>query len=200
MAIERTIWVIRHGETEWSRSGQHTSRTDLPLLPQGRAEAAKLAPLLAKYTFSAVWVSPRARARETAELAGVGGRAEIVDDLQEWDYGTYEGRTSAEIHQIDPHWNLWRDGGPGGESAADMTTRIDRVIARIEATPGDVLLFSHGHASRVVALRWLRWPLEHGAQLYFDTTSIARLSIDRGRRVLSAWNERSHLSASPPQR
>ena len=193
MAIERTIWVIRHGETEWSRTGQHTSRTDLPLLPEGRAEAAKLAPVLARHTFSAVWVSPRARAQETAALAGVGARAEIVTDLQEWDYGTYEGRTSAEIHQINPSWSLWRDGGPGGESAQEMTTRIDRVIARIEATPGDVVLFSHGHASRVIALRWLRWPLDQGAQLYFDTTSIARLSTDRGRRVLSAWNERSHL-------
>lgn len=195
MAIERTIWVIRHGETEWSLTGQHTGRTDLPLLPEGRTEAARLAPLLAKHAFSAVWVSPRIRARETAELAGVGERAEIVPDLQEWDYGSYEGRTSAEIHAIDPQWSLWRDGGPGGESAQAMIARIDRVIARLVATPGDVALFSHGHASRVIALRWLDWPLDQGAQLYFDTTSIARLSTDRGRRVLSAWNERSHLRA-----
>lgn len=193
MAIERTIWVIRHGETAWSLTGQHTGRTDLPLLPGGRAEAARLAPVLARHAFSAVWVSPRIRARETAELAGVGERAEIVPDLQEWDYGSYEGQTSAEIHALDPDWSLWQDGGPGGESVAAVTARVDRVIARLVATPGDVVLFSHGHTSRVIALRWLDWPLDQGAQLYFDTTSIARLSTDRGRRVLSAWNECSHL-------
>jgi probable phosphoglycerate mutase len=186
-----SLWLIRHGETEWSKSGQHTGRTDLPLTERGREQAARLRPLLAGVELAAIVTSPRQRARDTCALAGCADRsvAPVVDvDLAEWDYGDYEGITSPQIHERDPSWSLWRDGAPNGESPEAICTRVDRLIARWGAIGGEVALFAHGHVLRVVALRWLGWPLAHGAQLALDTATVGRLGHAGGQRALSLWN------------
>lgn len=191
------IWLIRHGATEWSLRGKHTGRSDVPLLPEGRAEAKRLGAHLQNYSFAHVLVSPLLRARQTCELAGFGPRAEVLPDLAEWDYGDYEGKTSHQIHQHAPSWSLFRDGCPGGESTAQVSARLDRaigdVLTRWHQSAADVAIFSHGHALRVFALRYLGWPLEAGAQLLLDTTAICRLKDERGRRSIELWNDRSHL-------
>lgn len=192
------IWLIRHGATEWSLRGKHTgSRTDLPLLPEGQAEAKKLGEHLRGFAFAAVFASPLRRARETCDLSGLGGRAEVLPDLVEWDYGDYEGRTNVEIRQVAPSWSLFRDGCPGGETPAAVAARIDRALAdvtgRFTGGQGDLAVFSHGHALRVFALRYLGWPLEVGAQLLLDTTAVSWLKDERGRRSIELWNDRSHL-------
>ena len=147
------LWLVRHGETAWSIAGRHTGRTDLPLDDPGRSQAEAVAPLLRKHDFVQVMTSPLQRARETCTLAGFGDRADVVDDLQEWDYGDYDGRTTAEIRAERPDWSLWRDGCPGGEDAAQVGQRVDRVIARVRTVDGDVLAFAHGHLLRVLAAR-----------------------------------------------
>src|SRR6201987_5498860 len=147
------IVLVRHGETEWSLSGQHTSRTDLPLLPVGRERAAALGPKLDAWDFALVLCSPLRRARETCELAGYGDRAEIVDDLREWDYGEYEGLTTPQIRETDPSWNLWTDGGPGGEQPAQVGARADHAIERLRVDDGDALAFAHGHIFRGLTAR-----------------------------------------------
>jgi probable phosphoglycerate mutase len=186
------LWLVRHGETEWSRTGQHTGRSDLPLTDKGREQAERLHPLLAPLRFAAVVTSPRQRARETCALAGCGHRpdaAAVVDeDLAEWDYGEYEGITSAQIHSRAPEWSLWRDGCPGGESPEAICARVDRLIDRWGARAGNVALFGHGHVLRLVALRWLAWPLEQGAQLALDTATVGALGYAGGRRSLLVWN------------
>ena len=153
------IVLVRHGETEWSRAGRHTGRTDLPLLPEGRSRAAQLAEVLAGYQFDRVLCSPLRRARETCELAGFGSRAELCDDLMEWNYGDYEGLTRAQVRETRPGWSVWRDGCPGGESPAQVGARADRVIALLGGAqaPGDanVIVFAHGHLLRVLAARWI---------------------------------------------
>jgi len=184
------IYLIRHGETAWSRSGQHTGRTDLPLTPEGEAEARKLPNRLAGIHFDQVYSSPRQRARRTCELAGLGGGMTIEPDLAEWDYGDYEGLRTEEIRSTRPDWNIYRDGCPGGESPADMAARADRLIERLGRLPGTTMLFSHGHFSRVLAVRWVGWPVPAAAHLLVNTASLSLLTCEqsRSRPVIGLWN------------
>lgn len=181
------VWLVRHGETEWSRDGRHTSTTDLPLTDVGRRVAAGLRGRLEGLEFSLVLTSPRERARETARLAGYAD-AEVDDDLAEWSYGELEGLTSVQIQQTHPGWTIWDGPWPGGETPADVRERFDRVVARCRAVDGPVLLFSHGHALRVLAERWLDQPVEEGRHLYLDTATVSVLGDDRGTPVVKRWN------------
>jgi probable phosphoglycerate mutase len=182
--------VIRHGETEWSRSGRHTGRTDLPLLPEGQAQARELAPLLEDLEFAMVLTSPLARARETCQLAGLGSGAVVDPDLAEWDYGTYEGLTTAEIRQERPEWDLFQDGAPGGEMAHEVGARVDRVIERILASPGMVACVAHGHLLRVLAARWIGLDAAAACHFALSTASIGELGWDREQPVIVRWNTR----------
>jgi probable phosphoglycerate mutase len=182
------IVLVRHGETEWSRDGRHTGRTDIPLTENGRREAALLHDALAEWSFVRVLASPLGRALETCRLAGLGDRAETTDDLLEWDYGEYEGITTPQIRESRPDWYLWRDGCPGGEQAADVGARVDRVIRAVEGSGGDVALFAHGHLLRVLAARWLGLGPEAGALLALDTGTLSVLGYERETRVLRRWN------------
>lgn len=188
------VLLVRHGETQWSRSGQHTGRTDISLTPYGEEQARALRPLLADRRFSLVLVSPLVRAWRTAELAGLPDPAP-EPDLQEWDYGGYEGCTTAEIRRDRPDWNLWADGVPRGastpgESAAEVGERIDRVLGRARAASaeGDVALVAHGHSLRVTGARWVNLPAEAGALLALDTAALCVLDTEHGRAVLRRWN------------
>jgi broad specificity phosphatase PhoE len=182
------VVLLRHGETTWSRSGQHTGATDLPLTAAGEAAARALAPVLAPLTFARVLSSPLERARRTGELAGFGGRLELDADLREWTYGAYEGRTSAEIQATAPGWLVFRDGCPEGESPDEVGARVDRVIARLRQGPGPVLVVAHGHLLRVLAARWLGMPPLAGSHFLLDTTTISVLSAYRGIPALGCWN------------
>jgi probable phosphoglycerate mutase len=185
------VWLVRHAETEWSRTGRHTGRTDLPLTDAGQDAARELAPRLAGRAFAQVRVSPLGRARRTATLAGVDLEAEHVvidDDLLEWDYGDYEGITTPQIREERPGWFLWRDGCPAGEDAADVGRRVDRVIAEVCAVDGDVLIVAHGHLLRVLAARWLAQPPAFGGRLTLDTGGICVLGQERGLRAVRRWN------------
>jgi len=184
------VILVRHGETEWSRDGRHTGRTDIPLDEAGRAEASALRPILSRRHFELVLTSPLLRARETCRLAGFGERAEARPDLAEWDYGRYDGLTSAQIKASRPDWSLWRDGGPGGESPTDVARRVDRVIAEIRAVPGDVLLFAHGHVLRVLAARWLGESAAGGRFYAFEPAARSVLAYEHGQPVLQHWNEK----------
>ncbi|WNI19371.1 histidine phosphatase family protein [Actinacidiphila sp. ITFR-21] len=190
--------LIRHGETEWTLSGQHTSYTDLPLTPHGEEQAGSLAPLLASRHISAVLTSPMRRARHTAELAGL-KQTRIDPDLREWDYGGYEGVTSREIHRTRPGWDLWTDGvvpgpdGHPGETAEEVGDRADRVLARVDAAftnseGGDVVLVAHAHFLRVLTARRLGLRAADGALFQLATGTVGRLGIEHGRHVLTAWN------------
>jgi probable phosphoglycerate mutase len=181
--------LVRHAETEWTLSGRHTGRTDLPLTERGREAARLLAPRLAGYEFALVLVSPARRARETCELCGLAAYAQVREDLHEWDYGEYEGLTSTEIEQRRPGWSLWRDGCPGGEDAAAAGARADRVIEELAGAPGPVAAFSHGHALRVLGARWVELAPEEGARLGLSTGSLSRLASEHGTRILASWNE-----------
>jgi broad specificity phosphatase PhoE len=181
--------LVRHTETEWTLSGQHTGRTDLTLTERGREDARRLAARLAGNDFSLVLVSPARRARETCELCGLAAHAQVRDDLQEWDYGEYEGLTSPEIEQRRPGWNLWRDGCPRGENAADMGARADRVIAELAGAAAPVAVFSHGHLLRVLGARWVELPPQEGARLGLSTGSLSQLGSERSTRILASWNE-----------
>ena len=156
------LYIIRHGETEWSLSGQHTGRTDIPLTAHGEEEARRLAPWLKDIQFSVALCSPRQRAQRTCELAGMGALAKVEPNLAEWDYGDYEGQRSPDIAKERPGWNIFVDGGPNGESPQDVSARADRLINRLEALDGNVALFSHGHFSRVLTARWLGFPVVSG--------------------------------------
>ena len=186
--MAREIVVVRHGATEWSVSGQHTSRTDLPLLEEGREGARRLRPFLEAYGFALVLTSPMERARETCRLAGLDGPAEIDEDLREWDYGEYEGLTTPEIRETRPAWDLWHDGCPGGEQPDAVEARADRVLARCVAAGGDVALFAHGHILRVITARWLELPVQGGARFRLDASAPGRLGYERETPVLLAWN------------
>jgi probable phosphoglycerate mutase len=188
-----TVYLVRHGQTEWSASGKHTSVTDVPLTDAGRAAAAELRPVFAGIELALVLVSPRTRARQTAELAGLGDCAEIDENLVEFAYGEYEGRTTPEIRESDPGWNLWEDGAPGGETAAEVGRRADRVIERALAAGGDVALFAHGHVLRVIGARWIEQPPTLGGRLALDTGALCRLGFEREVRVIWAWNDTGHL-------
>jgi probable phosphoglycerate mutase len=183
-----TLWLVRHGQTEWSASGRHTGRRDLPLDDEGRQQARALAPALADLSVALVLTSPLQRARETCALAGYGARAVVDDDLQEWDYGDYDGLTTDEIRKTRPDWTVWRDSCPGGESAADVGLRADRVIARVRAGEGDVIAFAHGHLLRVLAARWIGLGPEAGALLALTTATISQLGWEREQAVVERWN------------
>lgn len=183
---------MRHGETEWSISGRHTGRTDIGLTDNGRRLAERLGARLARRAFSLVLTSPLKRASETAALAGFGHVAEAVDDLREFDYGRYEGLTTPAIRAERPGWDIWRDGCPGGESAAEVAVRVDRVIARALSADGDVACFAHGHLLRVLAARWIGLPGEAGGMLGLDTGAVSELGHERERRVLWLWNYTSY--------
>jgi broad specificity phosphatase PhoE len=182
------IVLARHGETEWSRDGRHTGRTDIPLTDQGRRQAELLRDALAEWRFARVLSSPLERARDTCRLAGLGDLAEITEDLLEWDYGDYEGITTVRIREQRPDWNLWRDGCPNGEVAASVGDRVDRVIAAVEAVDGAVVLFAHGHVLRVLAARWLGLGPESGALLALGTGTLSVLGYERETRVVRRWN------------
>jgi probable phosphoglycerate mutase len=184
------LWLIRHGETAWSRSGQHTGRTDLALTTEGERQAALLGQRLARRKFALVLTSPLRRARETCRLVGLGS-AQDDPDLMEWDYGAYEGRTAAEIRAEVPGWTIWDGEVRGGESAAQVGARADRVIARCANVEGDVALFAHGHVLRILAARWLGLPASAGRLLLLDTAALSILGTENGQRVLRRWNETS---------
>jgi probable phosphoglycerate mutase len=182
------VLIIRHGQTEWSANGKHTSVTDLALTEEGRAQAEGLAAKLRGETFSLVLCSPLRRARETCELAGFGQRAEIRDDLREWEYGEYEGLTTPEIRQRDPDWDLWSQGCPGGERPDHVSHRVDQVLARIVDTDGDALVFAHGHVLRVLTARWLQMEPAAGARFKLAAGSIGTLGYERETEVIERWN------------
>ena len=171
------VLLVRHGETEWSRSGQHTSRTDIPLIDEGRERALQLGRRLADRPFSLILSSP-----------------EVTDDLVEFGYGEYEGRTTPEIREERPGWNLWTDGSPGGEDLADASARADRVIERALAADGDVAMFGHGHILRIVGARWVGLPPETAAVLALSTAALCILGFERERRVIWLWNDTSHAT------
>ena len=181
-------WLIRHAETEWSRDRKHTGRTDIPLTDEGRDHARALSARLAGHDFAAVLTSPLSRARETAALAGFAD-AEVDNDLTEWDYGSYEGVTTAEIRETRPDWYLWRDGAPGGEAPADVAARADRVVERLLAVDGDVAVFSHGHFLRMLAGRWIELGPDGGGRLALSTGSVSLLGFEREVRVIRRWND-----------
>ena len=189
------LWLIRHGETEWSASGRHTGRSDLPLTQRGEWQAELLKAPLAARTFAAVLTSPLRRARDTCRIAGYASVAVADENLMEWDYGDYEGRTFEEIRKERPGWRLWRDGVPKGETAAQVGARADLVIDRALSAGGDVALFAHGHVLRVLASRWVGLPPTCGGLLALDTASVSVLGYDREDRVIRRWNEVSHLEA-----
>jgi len=183
------VVLVRHGETEWSRAGRHTSFTDLPLTPEGERQAHALAPALASRPFVALLSSPRRRARDTARLAGL-TISSVDDDLAEWDYGDYEGLTTEEIHRHRPDWLLWTDGCPGGESPEQVEKRFDRVVERLGslANAGDVAVVGHGHALRVLAARWVGLPAAAGRLLRLDTATLSALGFEHTSRVVLQWN------------
>lgn len=186
-----TIYLIRHGQTEWSLSGQHTGQTDLPLTPEGEIQASKLAPILAKIEFSSVFTSPLQRARKTCEVAGLARRSQIDSDLVEWNYGSYEGLTSAEILKNNSTWNLFENGTPEGETPEKVSERADRLIERLGELNGNVALFSHGHFFSALAARWIGYPILAGEHLELSTSSISTLSFSAHHpeiRVISGWN------------
>jgi len=184
----RRVVAVRHGETAWSLSGQHTGTTDIPLTENGRRLATRLRPVLARESFALVLTSPLQRARETCELCGLAGAAAIEPDLVEWNYGRYEGLTPAQIHETAPGWLVFRDGCPGGETPEEVGARVDRVIARARGVEGDVALFAHGHVLRVLVARWLGLPVSDGRLFLLDTGTMNVLSYYRGLAALKTWN------------
>jgi probable phosphoglycerate mutase len=181
------LWLVRHGETEWSRDGRHTSRTDLPLTPRGEEAARALRDQLADTGFDLVLCSPRRRATHTAELAGLDDLS-IDADLTEWHYGDYEGITTPQIRELDPGWWLWTDGCPGGEQPHQVQQRCDRVVARVREHGGRVLAVGHGHALRALTARWLDLPISTGASFLLHTSTVSVLAYDRGTPVVERWN------------
>jgi broad specificity phosphatase PhoE len=184
----RRVFGVRHGETAWSLSGQHTGTTDIPLTDNGRRLASRLRPVLARESFARVLTSPLQRARETCELCGLGDAAAVDADLVEWNYGKYEGLTPAQIHATAPGWLIFRDGCPGGETPDEVGARVDRVIARARAVEGDVALFAHGHVLRVLVARWLGLPAGAGQHFLLDTGTLNVLSYYRGVPAIKTWN------------
>jgi probable phosphoglycerate mutase len=185
--------LVRHGQTDWSASGQHTGWTDLPLNDTGRRQANLLAARLASIRFAAVFTSPLARALDTCRAAGLVERAVVDPDLREWDYGEYEGRTTDEIRGSRPDWTIWTDPVPGGESIDEVAARVDAVIDRALRIDGDVAIFGHGHGLRILAARWLRLAPARGGLFELSTATISRLGWERERRVLELWNDAAHL-------
>jgi broad specificity phosphatase PhoE len=189
-----TVYLARHGETEWSKAGRHTGRTDLPLTPKGEDDARRIGARLAGVRFAHVLSSPLQRARRTAELAGF---APVIDPgLAEWDYGEYEGLKTAEIRDRRPNWELFRDGCPGGESVQAIADRVDPVVARLKALTGDVLVFAHGHVLRVLAARWVGQPVAFARALLLSTATLSILAFDHkdpDEPAIRLWNDDRHL-------
>jgi broad specificity phosphatase PhoE len=184
---ETEVWLVRHGETEWSRDGRHTSSTDLPLTSVGEEVARSLRPRLDDVAFDLVLTSPMQRARVTADLVGRGD-AEVDADLVEWGYGDYEGRTSADIREEVPGWTIWSQPAPGGETPDQVAQRLDRVVDRLRAVPDRALVFGHGHALRALTARWLGLPVTDGRLFRLDTATLSRLGYERENPVILAWN------------
>jgi probable phosphoglycerate mutase len=182
------VWLVRHGETEWARLGRHTGRTDIPLTDTGRDQARGLGQALADHAFGLVLTSPLSRAVDTAALAGLADRTLLEPDLREWDYGTLEGRLTADIRDDYPGWTIWRGPWPGGETIDGVAARADRVIARARSAAGDVLLFSHGHLLRILAARWLALPPTAGGLFALDTATISVLGWEHDAPVVETWN------------
>ena len=187
MAIVAQLYLVRHGETQWSATGKHTSFTDVPLTVDGENAARSLAPVLAELEVGAVLTSPRIRARRTAELAGFHA-AEVDEDLVEWAYGDYEGVTTAEIRHTVPGWTVWTHPTPGGETAEHVARRLDRVIARVRECDQPTLVFAHSHSLRALAARWLGLDVSVGRHLILDTATLSTLGDDRGTPVIHHWN------------
>lgn len=185
--------LVRHGQTDWSESGQHTGWTDVPLNDAGRRQARLLAARLAGRAFSLVLSSPLSRALDTCRAVGLGERAEIDPDLREWDYGEIEGRTTDEIRETRPGWTVWGGPVPGGETVEEVGRRVDRVIERVLQADGDVAIFGHGHCLRILAARWLGLEPAAGALFELSTATVSRLGWERERRVLELWNGGAHL-------
>jgi len=189
------VYLARHGETAWTLTGQHTGRTDIPLTGRGERNARSLAQRLTGVAFASVLTSPLSRALRTCELAGFGGQADIDPDLQEWDYGQYEGRRTADIRQERPGWDLFRDGCPGGESVEAVGARADRMLARLRAVEGKVVVFSHGHCLRVLAARWLGLPVGAAHHFVLSTAALSILGYEhtRDEPALRLWNDDHHV-------
>jgi probable phosphoglycerate mutase len=186
----KEIWVIRHGETQWSQSGKHTGRTDVPLTNEGERQAQALGQVLAGRSFTLVLTSPLSRARETCRLSGFGDRARVTADLAEWDYGIFEGRKTSEIRSESPGWSIWQTDVPKGETIEQVAARAQRVIAEAAAIKGDIVLFSHGHLLRIFAACWLGLDPRSGRLFALDTASISVLGFERENRVIRTWNRR----------
>jgi broad specificity phosphatase PhoE len=186
--VPTTVVIVRHGETDWSASGRHTSHTDLPLNEHGRSRALALGAELAARSYESVLCSPLRRARETCELAGYAASAVVCEELREWDYGEYEGLTTPEIRVQRPDWNLWRDGCPGGERPEQVGARADRLLERARDADGDVLVFAHGHILRVLAARWIELPPAGGARLALVAGALGVLGHERETSVIEHWN------------
>jgi probable phosphoglycerate mutase len=180
------VVLVRHGETEWSRDGRHTGRTDVPLTERGEEQAGAVGEALRGRPFSLVLSSPLQRALETARLAGFS--PETREELREWDYGEYEGRTTAEIREHVPDWTIWRSGGPGGESPKEVGARADRVVAELRRVEGDVLVFAHGHLLRVLTARWLGLAPADGRLFALDSGTVSTLGYEREQSVIRSWN------------
>jgi len=185
---EQKVYLLRHGETEWSLNGQHTGVTDIPLTENGRMAARLLQPVLAKEIFALVLTSPLQRARETCELAGLGKQATIESDLIEWNYGEYEGLKTEQIRLTRPGWSVFRDGCPGGESPEQIGARADRVLTKVRATDGNVALFAHGHILRVLAARWINLSASYGEHFLLDTATLNVLGYYRESPAFKIWN------------
>jgi|SRR5581483_436072 len=182
------LWLVRHGETEWSASGKHTGRTDLPLTPEGEQRAREIGRFLSGRAFALVLSSPLERALETCRLAGYADSVSVDSNLREWDYGEYEGRTTPDIRSERPGWSLWNDGVPGGESIDQVAARAQAVIDRALASSGDVILFAHGHILRILSSCWLGLPPQAGRLFALGTASVSTLGYERETRVITRWN------------
>jgi broad specificity phosphatase PhoE len=185
---EQKVYLLRHGETEWSLNGRHTGVTDVPLTENGRTAARRLKPILAKETFALVLNSPLSRARETCELAELGKQANVEPDLVEWNYGEYEGLTTEQIRLTRPDWSVFRYGCPGGETPDQIGARADRVLTKVRASEGDVALFAHGHILRVIAARWINLSAGYGEHFLLDTATLNVLGYYRESPAFKIWN------------
>ena len=186
---ERRVWLVRHGETEWSKSGQHTGRTDIALTARGERQAKALGHYLAGERFALVLTSPMGRARETCRLAGLGEGAQVSEDLHEWNYGIYEGVTTKAVRDKQPDWTIWETPIPQGESVEQVGERARRIVARVEQVDGDVALFAHGHILRILGATWMGLPPIYGRNLALDTATLSILGYERETRCIEVWNQ-----------
>jgi len=192
----RVVVLVRHGETAWTKTKQHTGRQDIPLNEEGRRQGEQLRHRLAAWPFTRVLVSPLSRARDTCVLAGLGDRADPRPDLLEFDYGAYEGRTRTDILRERPEWNLWRDGCPQGETVEQVGVRVDRVLSEVRGLDGDVAIFAHGHVLRVLASRWIQQAPAFGERIALSTASVSVLGWENSAEVIWLWNDTSHLQGA----